>query len=78
MALHKLGFTSGEEGRGDGQHSGRDLRGINYYRQKKLQGYITQHGEYSQYFIITTNGVLGFPDGTVIRLPMQEIQETWV
>ena len=50
MALHKLGFTSGEEGRGDGQHSGRDLRGINYYRQKKLQGYITQHGKYSQYF----------------------------
>ena len=27
------------------------------YRIKKLQGYIVKHREYSQYFIITLNGV---------------------
>ena len=46
-------------GRGKGGlHRGRGLRGTNYYAQNKLQGYIVQHGEYSQYFIITLNGVL--------------------
>ena len=27
------------------------------YKINKLQGYIVQHREYSQYFIITRNGV---------------------
>ena len=27
------------------------------YKVKKLQGYIIQHGGYSQYFIITSDGV---------------------
>ena len=27
------------------------------YKINKLQGYIVQHREYSQYFIIATNGI---------------------
>ena len=37
---------------------GRGLRDTNYSVQNKLQGYVVQHGEYSQYFIVTINGVL--------------------
>ena len=39
----------------EGKYKGRELRSTNY--KKKLQGYIIQHEEYSQYFIITINGV---------------------
>ena len=36
-------------------HEGRGLRGANYYVPNELQGYIIQHREYSQHFIITIN-----------------------
>ena len=40
----------------EGQDRGRGFRGTNYYIQK-LQGYIIQHGKYSQHFLINVNGV---------------------
>ena len=50
------GYQRGE-GRGEGQYGGRVLRVQSIlYKINKLQGYIVQHGEYSQYFIII-NGV---------------------
>ena len=42
-------------GRGKEQYRGRELRGTNDYVQNKVQGYILQNREHSQYFIITTN-----------------------
>ena len=41
------------------QDRDRGLRGTNIamYKVNKLQGYIVQHRESSQYFIITVNGV---------------------
>ena len=45
------------EGQGEGKYRGKGVRGINYYVKTKLQRYIVQHGEYSQYFIITINGI---------------------
>ena len=36
---------------------GRGLKGTNYYVWNKLQGYIVQHEECSQNFIITMTGV---------------------
>ena len=51
------GYQQGEGG-GEGQDRGRGLRGTNYYVLiNKVQGYIIQHREYSQYFIITLNGI---------------------
>ena len=50
---NRLMVTSGKQVRAQ---TGRGLRGTNYSVQNKLQGYITQHEEYS-YFIITVNGV---------------------
>ena len=42
---------------GDGRW-GRGLRTTKYYHKtNKLQGYIVQHREYSQYFIITLKGI---------------------
>ena len=35
----------------------------------KLQRYIVQHGEDSQYFAIIISGVWGFPDGSVVKNP---------
>ena len=46
----KLVVTRGR-GQREGQDSGRGLRGTTYNVQNKLQGYIIQHREYSQYFI---------------------------
>ena len=50
---HRYGEqTSGyqyREGRGEGQST--------MYKINKLQGYIVQHREYSQYIIITINGL---------------------
>ena len=43
--------------KGVGQYRDRGLKGTNYYIQNKLYRYIVQHREYSQYFIITINGV---------------------
>ena len=44
------------EGRGRVQDGGKELKSTNYYVQNnKLQGYIAQDKEYSQYFIITLN-----------------------
>ena len=54
---NKLVTTSGEREE-QGQKRGRRLRGTNYIRKiNKQQGYIVQHKEYGQYFIITINGV---------------------
>ena len=50
------GYQLGE-GRVEGQDRGRELRGTNYYVQKKLQGCIVQNREYSQYFAVTINGI---------------------
>ena len=52
---NKLVFTSGEreEGRGN---IGMGLKRYKLSGINKLQGYIVQHGEYSQYFILTING----------------------
>ena len=44
------------EGR-DRDQAGRRFRGTNYYVCNKLQGYTVCPREYSQYFIITINGV---------------------
>ena len=41
-----------------GQYRGRELSGTNYSVQNNLQGYIVHHKEYSQYFVITVNGLL--------------------
>ena len=49
------GSQWGEE-RAKGQDRGRGGRGINY-KINKLQGYIVQHRERSQYFMIPLNGV---------------------
>ena len=35
----------------------------------KLQRYIVQHGEDSQYFAIIISRVWGFPDGSVVKNP---------
>lgn len=45
-----------------GQDRGRGLRGTNIamYKVNKLQEYIVQHREYSQYFIATLNGALNY------------------
>ena len=40
---------------GERQHRGRGLSGIKYCIKNNLQGYIVQHREYSQYFIIIIN-----------------------
>ena len=50
------GYQWGKEAR-EGQDRGRGVRGTTMYKINKLQGYIVQHREYSQYFIITLNGV---------------------
>ena len=38
----------------EGQVRGRGVK-CTKYRYNKLQGYVKQHGEYSEYFIITIN-----------------------
>ena len=50
--------TSRERKGWERQNSGRGL-GVQtiMYKINKLQGHIAQHREYSQYFIVTTNGV---------------------
>ena len=53
------GYQWGEGSR-EGQERGRGLRGTNYYTMykiNKLQGHTVQHREYSQYFIVTINGL---------------------
>ena len=45
------------EERGDRQYRGGEVRRTEYYVQDELQGYIVQSGEYSQYFIVTINGL---------------------
>ena len=45
------------EGRGNGQYRGRGLRGTNYYTENKLQGYLIEDRDYSQYFILAINGM---------------------
>ena len=45
------------QGSGKGQYRGKRVTGTNYQALNKLPGYIVQHGEYSQYFIITISGV---------------------
>ena len=53
----ELVVTSGE-GEGEEIDRGRGLRGSNYMNKiNKPQGYIVRHREYSQYFIITINGI---------------------
>ena len=47
-------YHSDQSPRRGGQYKG---RGPNYYVWYKLQGYIVQHREGSQYFITTINGV---------------------
>ena len=52
--------TSGYQGeRGWGSKTGAETYEVQtiMYKINKLQGYIVQHREYSQYFIITLNGV---------------------
>ena len=49
------GYQWGQERGRDNR--GRGLRGTNYYVWNNIQGYIVQHGDYSQYFIMTINGV---------------------
>ena len=41
----------------DGEPRGCELRSTDYYVSNKLQGYIVQHREYCQYFMIIINGV---------------------
>ena len=43
-------------GKKEGQNRGRELTGVNYNVQIKLQRYMAQHREYSQYFLTTING----------------------
>lgn len=50
------GYQCGKR-REEGQDKGTELRGTNYYVLYKLQGYIVQYRQHSQYFIITINGV---------------------
>ena len=38
-------------------HRKGESRGTHYHVQNKLQGYVVQHKEYNQYFIITENEV---------------------
>ena len=47
------------EGRGRGKVGvgDKEVQTTTYYKINKLQGYVVQHREYSQYFIITINGV---------------------
>ena len=46
------------EGKGEGKYRGRVLRVQTIlYKINELQGYIVKHREYSQYFIMTINGV---------------------
>ena len=52
----QTGVASGERGR-KGQYTGRGLRGRSYNVYSNLQGYIVQHEDYSEYFMITLNGV---------------------
>ena len=56
----KVLFPGNFKGKGVGRDRGRGLRGTNIamYKVNKLQGYMVQHREYSQYFIATSNGVL--------------------
>ena len=56
MQRQTSGYQWGE-GKGKGQDRGRGTKAINYWIYNKLQGYIVQHEEYSQYFIVNTNGV---------------------
>ena len=50
--------TSEERKGGEWQYRGRGLRVQTItYKINKLQGHIVQHRKYSQYFIITINGV---------------------
>ena len=55
---NKLVVTSGE---GEGGRGTIGVRGsvvqTTMYKINELQGYIVQHREYSQYFIVTINGV---------------------
>ena len=51
-----LMVTSGEREGGGAQNRGRRLRGQTIRcKINRLQGYIVQHREYSQYFMITIN-----------------------
>ena len=45
------------EGREDGKHRSRGVRGTIYYTENKRQAYAVKHEEYSQYFIIPLNRV---------------------
>ena len=49
--------TSGEKEKG-GHGKGRELRGTNAKNKiNQIQGCNTEHRKYSQYFIITSNGI---------------------
>ena len=66
--MFKVPFPGTLKGRGEGQDRGRELRGTNVVMYiNKLQGYIVQHREYSQYFITNLNGVLNY---SVIHLKL--------
>jgi len=58
-------------GSGEGHTQGRRLKGANYfcsvYKINKLQGYIAQHREYSQYFI-TSNGIQSIKTLNILKL----------
>ena len=55
---NKLVFISGEREVGRGKIGvGDEEVQTTMYKTNKLQGYIVQHKEYSQYFIINLNGV---------------------
>ena len=41
----------------EGLYKDGGVRGTNYQVENKLLGYILQHAEYKQYFIITIDGV---------------------
>ena len=50
-------FASTAEGLGSIPDQGTKFPQVAQPRKNKLQGYTVQHREYSQYFIITINGV---------------------
>ena len=51
-------LVGAREGKGEGKYRGRVLRVQTIlYKINELQGYIVKHREYSQYFIMTINGV---------------------
>ena len=51
------GYQWAEGSSREGKCRGKGLRGTNHYVYHKLQGYITQQGEYGQCSIITVNRV---------------------